>query len=361
MMFGKQVCCAGVLLAGVLGAAPALKWNGSSVDALSAFGEIACNQSFSILLTFDASQVAAGDLFSLKGGGGNDSSKDVYKRIAVRLEDGMLQAIVAGKNGSDVLLGGEALLNALPDGMVSVAMVIETTTGTAIAPRAIATGGTQRIGQNFNFDNVAGSTWPANAPFDTWHMAEGVTQLEVFTSVAWSETEMARQVHPVATAEVELAVEGEVLWPGTAPDKVCFKGGTLVIPQGVTVETLRLSDDSGAGRLVVQGRVEGKDSGEPQMTALELPAMLTVELADGARFLMEGRVVAPVEIEGNVTLGAAREQGTLTLDKVTVSRGSTVSVAQGCLEVYAWPAAVAVEEGAAFRRWLAPGFTFKVL
>lgn len=55
------------------------------------------------------------------------------------------------------------------------------------------------------------------------------------------------------------------------------------------------------------------------------------------------------------------QEGTLTLDAVAGRRGSAVSVERGCLEVYAWSAAVAVEEGAAFRRWFAPGFTFKVL
>lgn len=344
---------------GGLIAAPQFYLNEVEVTSTSALGSVAYNQSVSIRVTFEADAVSDGTLFEVKGGGGNASVTEVYKRLAITLEEGALQGIVAGKNGTDVLLGGAALLDTLPEGTVRAVMVIETTTGTSVAPRALAVGGSVQAGSNFNFDNLAGSAWSANAPFDTWSVSDAITSLEVFTDVAWTTTEMEEYVTPPAEPEVILEVEGDVTWPEEAPDKVCFKGGTLVIPQGTTINTLRLTEDSGEGSLVVYGCIEGIDSGEPLMTALELPTNLTLTLAEGALFLMDGRLSAPVEVTGLVTLGAASEQGTLTLDTVTVTETGALSVVRGCLEVYECPK-VTVQEGAALRRWVAPGFAFKV-
>jgi hypothetical protein len=178
----------------LLQAAPVVYWNGERVTSAEALGAIAYNQSVSIAVTFDAQSVPAGTLVEVKGGGGNDSSKDVQKRLAITVEQGALNAIVAGKNGTDVVLGGEALLATLPKGVVRATLVIETTAGTSIAPRAVATGGVQRSGSGFNFDNLAGTQWGANAPFDTWMVADEVLLVEVETS-AWSAAEMAEKVN----------------------------------------------------------------------------------------------------------------------------------------------------------------------
>ena len=350
-----------ILLGAMVKAAPVCYWNGEKVASPEALGAVAYNQSVSILVTFDADAVANGTLVEVKGGGGNASTQNVYKRLAVTLDADGLKGIVAGKNGTDVTLGGSALLTTLPKGMVRVAMVIETSSGTSIAPRAIATGGSQRSGSDFNFDNVAGSSsgssWSENAPFNLWSVADSVTSVEVYPGVAWKADEMAQQVVEPAEPEQVLEVVGTVTYPEEAPDKLCFKGGTLVIPQGVTVETLRLTADSGEGSVLVKGALIGRDTAEPGIPAFELPPM--IEVADGGTLQMDGRISGVVSISGTVTLSAATAKGTLTLDTIEVEEGARVTIPQGCLEVYAAPK-FAAEEGAAFRRWVAPGFQVRL-
>ena len=352
-------CCA--VAFGSVWATPTLSWNGKTVASLSEFGSVAYNQSFSVLVTFSPAEVTNGTLFEVKGGGGNASTQNVYKRLAVTLDAGGLKGIVAGKNGTDVTLGGSALLTTLPKGMVRVAMVIETSSGTSIDPRAIATGGSQRSGSGFNFDNVAGSSsgssWSANAPFNLWRVADSVTSVEVYPGVAWKADEMAQQVVEPAEPEQVLEVVGMVTYPEEAPDKFCFKGGTLVIPQGVTVASLRLTADSGEGTVLVKGALIGRDTAEPGIPAFELPP--TIEVADGGTLQMDGRISGVVSISGTVTLSAATARGTMTLDTIEVEEGARVTIPQGCLEVYAAPK-FAAEEGAAFRRWVAPGFQVRL-
>lgn len=348
-------CCA--VAFGTVWAKPTLSWNGKTVASLSEFGSVAYNQSVSVLVTFSPAEVTNGTLFEVKGGGGNASTSNVYKRLAVTLDADGLKGIVAGKNGTDVVLGGSALLTTLPKETVRVAMVIETTTGTSISPRAIATGGSQRSGSGFNFDNVAGSSWSANAPFNLWRVADGVTSLEVYPGVAWKADEMAQQVVEPAEPEQVLEVVGTVIYPEEAPDKIRFKGGSLVIPQGVTVASLRLTADSGEGTVLVKGALIGCDTAEPGIPAFELPPV--IEVADGGTLQMNGRISGVVSISGTVTLSAATAKGTLTLDTIEVEAGARVTIPQGCLEVYAAPKFTA-EEGAAFRRWVAPGFQVRL-
>lgn len=62
-----------VLLGTLAKAAPTYYWNGTKVASLEEFGEVAYNQSVSIMVTFDADQVGTGTLVEVKGGGGNTS------------------------------------------------------------------------------------------------------------------------------------------------------------------------------------------------------------------------------------------------------------------------------------------------
>ena len=104
-----------ILLGAMVKAAPVCYWNGEKVASPEALGAVAYNQSVSILVTFDADAVANGTLVEVKGGGGNDSTPNVYKRLAVTLDADGLKGIVAGRNGTDVTLGGSALLTRLAE------------------------------------------------------------------------------------------------------------------------------------------------------------------------------------------------------------------------------------------------------
>ena len=343
--------------------APVLFWDGAVVPSFSG-KTLAYHASFSALVTFDASEVSSGTLFEVKGGGGNDSVKDVYKRVAVTLEEGALEGFVSGKDGNPVLLGDAALLSALPTGEVRAAIAIaNTSTGENLTARSQATGGAIRTKDKFNFNNVAGTNWVANAPFDTWSVAEGVTSVELFPNVAWSQEEIAERVlvtSGTSGTESVLEVAEDVTWTEESFEKIRFKGGTLVIPQGVTVQTLRLTDDSGTGTILVEGALVGVDTAEPGIAAFDLPSALTVTVADGGTLQMDGRISASVTVSGAVTLSAATATGVLTLDSVTVQDDATVTIPTGCLEVYACPNLEA-ETGAAFRRWVAPGYQLRLL
>lgn len=148
-----------------------------------------------------------------------------------------------------------------------------------------------------------------------------------------------------------LVVSGEVAWPedGSSP-MVCFQGGTLTISAGATVNGLRVMEDSAGGTLRVFGALHGVDSGEPARTAFPLPAEVTVILEDGAELFMDGRLSARVCVPGAAMLGAASEEGTLTLDAVEFGSEAQPQVMRGCVEVYRCRM-FGVAEGAALRRW----------
>lgn len=341
---------------------PLIFWDGDLVPSFAG-KSVAYNESFSMLITFNADAVANGTLVEVKGGGGNPSVQNVQKRVAVTLENGQLCGMVAGKDGNSIVVGDEPLLTTLPTGEVRAAMAIANTeSGTGVTVRSQATGGAMRSKDRFNFDNVAGSAWSANAPFDTWAMAQGITSVEVVTDKAWAAEEIAEKVavtpEDVKTGEV-LEVAGQVVWPETVPERIRFKGGTLVIPQGVTLETLRLTEDSGSGTLLIQGALIGQDTSEPGIPAFELPRALTVKVVDGGTLQMDGRISATVEISGAVTLSAATEAGTLSLDVISLDKDAKVTLPKGCLEVYACPK-VTPMVGAAFRRWVAPGYQIRL-
>ena len=341
---------------------PLLFWNGDLVPSFAG-KSVAYNESFSMLVTFNADAVANGTLLEVKGGGGNTSVQNVQKRVAVTLENGQLCGMAAGKDGNSIVVGDAPLLTKLPTGEVRAAMAIANTeSGTGVTVRSQATGGTMRSKDKFNFDNVAGASWSANAPFDTWMVAQGITSVEVVTDKAWAAEEIAEKVvvtpEDVKTGEV-LEVVDEVVWPETVPEQIRFKGGTLVIPQGVTLETLRLTEDSGAGTLLIQGALIGQDTSEPWIPAFELPRALTVKVVDGGTLQMDGRISATVEISGAVTLSAATEDGTLSLDVISLDKDAVVTLPKGCLEVYACPK-VTPMVGAAFRRWVAPGYRIRL-
>lgn len=341
---------------------PLLFWNGDLVPSFAG-KSVAYNESLSMLVTFNADAVANGTLVEVKGGGGNTSVQNVQKRVAVTLENGQLCGMVAGKDGNSVMVGDAPLLTTLPTGEVRAAMAIANTEGgTGVTVRSQATGGAMRSKDNFNFDNVAGTAWSANAPFDTWTVAQGITSVEVMIDTAWEAETLAEKVavtlEDVKTGEV-LEVAGEVVWPETVPERIRFKGGTLVIPQGVTLETLRLTEDSGTGTLLIQGALIGEDTSEPGIPAFELPSALTVKVVDGGTLQMDGRISAMVEISGAVTLSAATEAGTLSLDLISLDKDAVVTLPKGCLEVYACPK-VTPMVGAAFRRWVAPGYQIRL-
>lgn len=341
---------------------PLLFWNGDLVPSFAG-KSVAYNESFSMLVTFNADAVANGTLVEVKGGGGNLSVQNVQKCVAVTLENGQLCGMVAGKDGNSVMVGDTPLLTTLPTGEVRAAMAIANTeSGTGVTVRSQATGGTMLSKDRFNFDNVAGTAWSANAPFDTWAVAQGITSVEVLINKAWAAEEIAEKVavtpEDVKTGEV-LEVAGQVVWPETVPERIRFKGGTLVIPQGVTLETLRLTEDSGTGALLIQGALIGEDTSEPGIPAFELPSALTVKVVDGGTLQMDGRISATVEISGAVTLSAATETGTLSLDVISLDKGAVVTLPKGCLEVYACPKVIP-SSGAAFRRWVAPGYQIRL-
>ena len=340
--------------------APLRFWNGELVPSFAG-RQVAYNESFSMAVRFDPALVQSGTLVEVKGGGGNTTVQNVQKRVAVTLENGQLCGMVAGKDGNSIMVGDAPLLTTLPTGEVRAAMAVaNTTSGTSVTVRSQATGGLMRSKERFKFDNVAGTQWSANAPFNTWTVAQGVTAVEVVTGVAWNEAALAEKVTLPSEEEAlgrVLEVVGTVTYPEEAPDKVRFKGGTLVIPQGMTVETLRLTADSGDGMLVVRGALVGRDSAEPHIPAFELPP--TIVLDDGGMLQMDGRITSAVTLSGAVTLSAATAGGTLTLDTITVEEGARVTIPQGCLEVYACPKLEA-SEGAAFRRWVAPGFQVRI-
>lgn len=319
-------------------------------DAVShTLGSLPCDGAFSLLLDLEVGEpLEEGDLFSLTGGGNGDSRKGFFLAV----EGGNLVAQVAGKNGERVTLrrngGATPLAEGFAPGHVRVAFVNPSTTGTSVAPRAVATDGAVVSGTNFNFDNTASASgaWVANAPFEAWAFAPEVTAIEVAVGTAWTESEMAAKV----AIPLVLDVVGEVTWPEKAPTEVRFLGGTLAIPEGVTLSRLNLAEDSGAGMLRVFGALRGKDTGEPALTAFPLPPGVEVALEPGAALLMDGRLAAPVTVTGAATLGAATEAGVLTLDALTLGAGAAPSGVRGCIEVYRCRG-FGVAEGAALRRW----------
>lgn len=320
-------------------------------------GSLAYNASFSIVVEVDVDKLEEGTVLALTGGGGNGSTNNVYKGIYLEWQSGAFTVQVAGKNGTKVTLSpswqGKAGTT------MRFAIVIETTTGTSVAPRALATGGTVASGSGFNFDNAAhtSGTWKANAPFDTWSVAEaGVVSVAVASGVAWTQSEMSEQVW----VEEVLVVSERVEWSSAdAESRVRFLGGVLVIPEGSTIAQLRLAKGSGAGSVQVYGAMAGEDTGEPGIPAFALSPDVEVVLEAGAKLSMTGRLSAPVTVKGGAELGASSAEGTLTLDALTLEAGAEPKAVQGCVEVYRCRA-FDVETGAALRRWELPGFVLRI-
>ena len=329
----------------------------SSGTASHELGSLAYNASFSILVEVDVDALEEGTVLALTGGGGNGTTNNVYKGIYLVWQSGELAVQVAGKNGVKVALSPSWQGKA--GSTMRVAIVFETTTGTSVAPRAVATGGAVASGSGFNFDNAAhtAGTWEANAPFDTWEVAEaGVVSVAVTSGEAWTQSEMSEQVW----VEEVLVVSERVEWSSAdAESRVRFAGGVLVIPAGSTIARLRLAEGSGAGSVQVFGEMAGEDTGEPGIPAFALSPDVELVLEDGARLTMTGRLAAPVTVKGGAELGAASAEGTLTLDALTLEAGAEPKAVQGCVEVYRCRA-FDVETGAALRRWELPGFVFRI-
>ncbi|HIV09645.1 MAG TPA: hypothetical protein IAC79_06000 [Candidatus Spyradenecus faecavium] len=150
-------------------------------------------------------------------------------------------------------------------------------------------------------------------------------------------------------------------WPNGAEElTVVFDGGTLTVPSGVTARRLRVVEGgSGTGAIVIASgaALEGADTGEPRVPAFAIPPEVEVRVEAKGALLMDGRLSCPVTAVLGARLGAATENGTLTLDNLTTE--GTPMVVQGCLEVYrVWDFAFA--EGAVLRRWDGNGYTLRL-
>lgn len=150
-------------------------------------------------------------------------------------------------------------------------------------------------------------------------------------------------------------------WPKGAEElTVVFDGGTLTIPEGVTARRLRVADGgSGTGTIVIESGATlwGTDTGEPRVPAFAIPPEVEVRVEAKGALLMDGRLSCPVTAVLGARLGAATENGTLTLDNLTTE--GVPMVVQGCLEVYrVWDFAFA--EGAVLRRWDGNGYTLRL-
>lgn len=150
-------------------------------------------------------------------------------------------------------------------------------------------------------------------------------------------------------------------WPKGAEELTfVFNGGTLTIPEGVTARRLRVAEGgSGTGRIVIASgaALEGADTGEPRVPAFAIPPEVEVRVEAKGALLMDGRLSCPVTAVLGARLGAATENGTLTLDNLTTE--GVPMVVQGCLEVYrVWDFAFA--EGAVLRRWDGNGYTLRL-
>ena len=150
-------------------------------------------------------------------------------------------------------------------------------------------------------------------------------------------------------------------WPKGAEElTVVFDGGTLTVPEGVTGQRLRVAEGgSGTGTIVIASGATlwGTDTGEPWVPAFAIPPEVEVRVEAKGALLMDGRLSCPVTAVLGARLGAATENGTLTLDNLTTE--GTPMVVQGCLEVYrVWDFAFA--EGAVLRRWDGNGYTLRL-
>lgn len=156
--------------------------------------------------------------------------------------------------------------------------------------------------------------------------------------------------------------DGETLtWPADMEELTfVFNGGTLTIPEGVTARRLRVAEGgSGTGTIVIASGATlwGADTGEPWVPAFAIPPEVEVRVEAKGALLMDGRLSCPVTAVLGARLGAATENGTLTLDDLTTA--GTPMVVQGCLEVYrVWDFAFA--EGAVLRRWDGNGYTLRL-
>lgn len=150
-------------------------------------------------------------------------------------------------------------------------------------------------------------------------------------------------------------------WPKGAEElTVVFDGGTLTVPEGVTGQRLRVAEGGfGTGTIVIASGATlwGTDTGEPWVPAFAIPPEVEVRVEAKGALLMDGRLSCPVTAVLGARLGAATENGTLTLDNLTTE--GTPMVVQGCLEVYrVWDFAFA--EGAVLRRWDGNGYTLRL-
>lgn len=150
-------------------------------------------------------------------------------------------------------------------------------------------------------------------------------------------------------------------WPNGAEElTVVFDGGTLTIPEGVTARRLRVAEGgSGTGTIVIASGATlwGADTGEPWVPAFAIPLEVSVRVEAKGALLMDGRLSCPVTAVLGARLGAATENGTLTLDNLMTE--GTPMVIMGCLEVYrVWDFKFA--EGAVLRRWDGNGYTLRL-
>lgn len=132
-----------------------------------------------------------------------------------------------------------------------------------------------------------------------------------------------------------VGAEGQTCPKGAEELTIVFDGGTLIIPQDETLRRLRVAEGgSGTGTIVIASgaALEGADTGEPRVPAFAIPPEVEVRVEAKGALLMDGRLSCPVTAVLGARLGAATENGTLTLDNLTTE--GVPMVVQGCLEVY---------------------------
>lgn len=273
-------------------------------------------------------------LLAVEGGSNNTSGN--YKGYYIEVEDSTLYVRVAGKNGTKVDITSTAIV-ADRTYTAILAIANSSSAGTSVTARAGITGQTTAsTNSGFNFNNDANSTygWVENAPFNVWTINEGLSSVTVTSGTAMSADDI---VSAIAVDASEIPTGTTVEWStdleGT---ELLFTGGTLTIPNGTTVNAILISEESTGGTISISGTLDGVDTGEPGVTAFAFPEGMSVVLEEGGQFFMDGRLTAPMIVNGaSVEIGAGTEAGTLKIDSLTLGDDAAApQVTRGSVEIY---------------------------
>lgn len=271
--------------------------------------------------------------------GGSNSTSGSYKGYYISVANGTLSVEVAGKNGTKATITSQDIV-ADRSYLAVLSIVNNTDEGTNVGVRAGITGGTVATRETstsyFNFDNAENSTygWVAKAPFNVWTINEGLSSVTVTSGTALTADEITELI-AVDASEIPTGttVEWSTDLEGT---ELLFTGGTLTIPNGTTVNAILISEESTGGTISISGTLDGVDTGEPGVTAFAFPAGMSVVLEEGGKFFMDGRLTAPMIVNGaSVEIGAGTEAGTLKIDSLTLGDDAAApQVTRGSVEIY---------------------------